>query len=205
MRRPLHLALLLVALLVTVAGVLVAVDLARPGTPAAAPTRSPSAHSRPDLPDRPDPRPMRIGRPTRVVVPAIGVDEQLTGLGLEPDGAMEMPAFGSAGWYAEGPRPGAPGGAVVVAHVRGPGGPDVFAGLATLRPGDRATVHGTRGEVTFVVRATETVAKKQLPYDRIWPETDEPLLRLITCGGTPGPEGFPANTVVYLKKISKKL
>ena len=214
MRRPLPLALFLVALLVTllvtVAGVLVAVDLARPGDPAAAPSTAPrstpsAAHAPHHGAERPTPRPVDIGRPTRVVVPAIGVDEPLTGLGLQPDGAMEMPAFGSAGWYDEGPRPGAPGGAVVVAHVRGPAGPDVFAGLDTLRPGDRATVHGTEGQVTFVVRAKQTVAKERLPYDRIWPGTDEPLLRLITCGGTPGPHGFPANTVVYLKKVSKKL
>ena len=90
---------------------------------------------------------------------------------------------------------------MVVAHVRGPAGPDVFAGLSTLESGDLATVHGTRGEVTFVVRSKQTVDKEHLPYDRIWPETDEPLLRLITCGGTPGPNGFPANTVVYLQRV----
>ena len=199
MRRLIHLSLLFVALLVAAAGVLVAVDVARSGAPATAPPPDgPSPVLR--LPER-EPRPVRIGRPTRVVVPAIGVDEQLTGLGLQADGAMEMPAFGSAGWYDEGPRPGAPGAAVVVAHVRGPDGPDVFAALTTLRPGDRATVHGTEGRATFVVRGKQTVAKDRLPYDRIWPETDAPLLRLITCGGTPGPDGFPANTVVYLQKV----
>ena len=54
----------------------------------------------------------------------------------------------------------------------------------------------------FVVVSSETVAKEQLPYDRIWPDTDKPLLRLITCGGTPDPNGggFPANTVVYLRR-----
>lgn len=196
-QRLIQLAVLFVALLIAAAGVLIAIDLARPGTPSTAP---PSDGPSPTLRlAEPEPRPVRIGRPTRVVVPAIGVDESLTGLGLAPDGAMEMPAFGAAGWYDEGPRPGAPGAAVVVAHVRGPAGPDVFAALATLRPGDRATVHGTRGRATFVVHALQTVDKERLPYDRIWPETDEPLLRLITCGGTPGPDGFPANTVVYLR------
>jgi hypothetical protein len=200
MRRLIHLSVLLVAALVAVAGVLVAVDSTRSSAPTTAPpTDGPSPTLR--LP-RPEPRPVHIGRPTRVVVPAIGVDEPLEGLGLQPDGAMEMPAFGDAGWYDEGPRPGAPGGAVVVAHVRGPAGPDVFAGLATLRPGDRATVHGTEGRATFVVRGKQTVAKERLPHDRIWPETDAPLLRLITCGGTPGPDGFPANTVVYLSKVA---
>ena len=199
MRRLIQLAVLAVAVLLAAAGVLIALQLpeaAPSGSPAAGPTTSASATASTAS------RPRRIGTPTRVVVPAIGVDESLTGLGLEPDGAMEMPAFGSAGWYDEGPRPGAAGAAVVVAHVRGPAGPDVFSDLATLREGDRVVVHGTRGRARFVVEAVETVAKEQLPYDRIWPDTDEPLLRLITCGGTPDPDGggFPANTVVYLRR-----
>jgi sortase (surface protein transpeptidase) len=90
----------------------------------------------------------------------------------------------------------------VVAHVRGPAGPDVFWDLATLRPGDRVIVRGRRGRARFVVVSLETVLKEQLPYDRIWPDTDESLLRLITCGGTPDPNGagFPANTIVYLRR-----
>ena len=43
----------------------------------------------------------------------------------------------------------------------------------------------------------EQVKKTELPYDRIWVESDRPLLRLITCAGTPGPNGFPENTIVY--------
>ncbi len=197
MRRLIQLAVLAVAVLLAAAGVLFALQLpdAEPSDdPAAAPTTSAATRLA-------EPKPRRIGTPTRVVVPAIGVDESLTGLGLEPDGAMEMPAFGSAGWYDEGPRPGAAGAAVVVAHVRGPAGPDVFWDLATLREGDRVVVHGTRGRARFIVEALETVGKEELPYDRIWPDTDEPLLRLITCGGTPDPNGggFPDNTIVYLR------
>ena len=117
MRRLIHLSVLLVALLVAAAGALVAIDTARTDAPTTAPpTDGPSPVLRlpRPAPER-EPRPVRIGRPTRVVVPTIGVDEQLTGLDLKSDGAMEMPDFGSAGWYDEGPRPGAAGGAVVVA------------------------------------------------------------------------------------------
>ncbi len=197
MRRLIQLAVLAVAVLIAAAGVLIALQLPHAGSsgrPLGDPTTS-ATHPT-------EPKPRRIGTPTRVVVPAIGADETLTGLGLQPDGAMEMPDFGSAGWYDEGPRPGAAGAAVVVAHVRGPGGPDVFWDLATLEAGDRVVVHGTRGRVRFVVESLETVAKQRLPYDRIWPDTDEPLLRLITCGGTPDPNGggFPANTIVYLRR-----
>jgi LPXTG-site transpeptidase (sortase) family protein len=201
MRRVIQLAVLAVAVLVAAAGALVAVQIAgrepvpaRPG--AALPTETPAEKARTRV-LRP------VGDPVRVVIPAIGVDEGLSGLGLEPGGAMEMPDFGDAGWYDEGPRPGDPGPAVVVAHVRGPAGPDVFRDLSTLRAGDRVVVRGTDGRARFVVESVETVAKEQLPYDRIWPDTDDRLLRLITCGGTPDPNGggFPANTIVYAHRV----
>jgi LPXTG-site transpeptidase (sortase) family protein len=139
------------------------------------------------------------GQPTRVEIPAIDVDENLKPVGLNPDGSMYIPGFGDAGWYKRGPRPGAAGPAVLVAHVHGPGGPDVFWRLKELEPGDRVTVHRTDGTSTFVVDGSERVAKEELPYDRIWPETDDAVLRLITCGGEFDKKigGYPDNTIVY--------
>ena len=139
------------------------------------------------------------GKPTRVEIPVIAVDEKLHGVGLNPDGSMEMPAFGDAAWYKPGPRPGGAGPAVLVAHVRGPGGADVFSRLHELQIGDEVTVHRTDGASTFVVDASEQVAKEDLPLDRIWIETEASALRLITCGGKYDPKigGFPDNTIVY--------
>lgn len=197
MRRTIQLGLFIAAVVIAAVGVILALptlnartaDPSAPGVAVAGPALDAGVSSPSALP---------VGRPVRVVIPAIGVDEALAPVGLEPNGAMTMPGYGSAAWYDEGPRPGEPGAAVVVAHVRGPAGPDVFWDLATLRPGDRVTVIGSRGSATFEVRKVETVPKDALPYDRIWPDTDERLLRLITCGGEPFPEGgFPDNTVVY--------
>jgi sortase (surface protein transpeptidase) len=141
----------------------------------------------------------RVGKPKRVVIPAIGVDEDLYGIGLKPDGAMETPDFGDAGWYDLGPRPGAPGPAVIVAHVHGPDGDDVFAELHELEPGDRVTVRDTSGSSTFVVDSVERAKKESLPYKRIWTDTKQAVLRLITCGGKPDPvtRMYPDNTIVY--------
>ncbi|EFQ82805.1 sortase family protein [Aeromicrobium marinum DSM 15272] len=162
----------------------------------AAPERPMPTFAAPSLP----PVPGEVGEPTRLRIPAIGVDESLSGVGLKADGAMQTPDFGAAGWYGLGPRPGAPGPAVVLAHVHGPDGPDVFFRLHELAPGDPVTVHRTDGVSTFVVESVEQVRKEQLPYDRIWGDTPEPLLRLITCGGTPTPgAGYPDNTIVYLR------
>ncbi len=152
-------------------------------------------------PERSEPTDRTVGSPRRVVIPAIGVEEKLHGVGLSDDGAMEMPGYGDAAWYDEGPRPGSDGPAVIVAHVRGPQGADVFRDLDELAAGDVITTVDTLGSTRFVVDRVEQVDKDALPYDRIWQASDEPLLRLITCAGTPGPNGFPDNTVVYAHAI----
>jgi LPXTG-site transpeptidase (sortase) family protein len=146
---------------------------------------------------------VNAGQPTRVEIPAIEVDEKLHGVGLNGDGSMEMPDFGDAAWYDPGPRPGAAGPAVLVAHVHGPAGDDVFARLHELEPGDEVTVSRTDGTSTFVVESSEQVAKEDLPVDRIWPETDDAVLRLVTCAGKfdPAIGGYPDNTIVYARLI----
>lgn len=165
---------------------------ARVADPTVSSTPAPAVISTP-------PAPRHVGRPTRVLIPAIGVNEHLYGVGLKSDGAMETPDFGDAGWYDRGPRPGAAGPAVVVAHVHGPAGDDVFADLHQLEPGDLITVRRTDGAATFVVVSVERAKKEALPYDRIWNDTDQPVLRLITCGGKPDPvtRMYPDNTIVY--------
>lgn len=164
-----------------------------------APTRPPTSTSA-----APGPAPKHVGNPVRLLIPAIGVDEALYGVGLKPDGAMQTPDFGDAGWYDRGPRPGARGPAVIVAHVHGPAGDDVFAGLARLQPGDRVTVRRTDGTSVFVVDSVEQSRKEALPTDRIWNDTNRAELRLITCGGTPDPATrmYPDNTVVYAHAVA---
>jgi sortase (surface protein transpeptidase) len=128
--------------------------------------------------------PSQLGAPTWVTIPAIGVDSRLVGVGLKPDGAMQTPDFGTAAWYDLGPKPGAPGPAVVLAHVDSKAnGPDVFYRLRELKPGDQVTVHYPDRTITFAVTAKEQTAKTQLPAAKIWNDAKTPVLRLITCGG----------------------
>lgn len=140
-------------------------------------------------------------QPTRVVIPDIGVAEPLRPVGLLPDGAMETPPYGKVGWYDEGPPPGAVGAAVIVAHVHGPQGDDVFARLHELRPDDRFTVETTVGSVEFQVDDLVQVAKENLPYERMWPDTDRRLVSLITCGGKRTASGYPLNTIVFAHAV----
>jgi hypothetical protein len=124
-------------------------------------------------------------RPVRLVVPDAGVDSRLVPLGLLPDGAMEVPADPAvAGWYSPGPSPGEPGPAVLAGHVDSKGGPGVFFHLDDLRRGDPITVEREDGaQYVFTVTVVEQHPKDALPTDRIWAPSNEPLLRLVTCGG----------------------
>jgi sortase (surface protein transpeptidase) len=126
----------------------------------------------------------RITEPTAIAVPAIGVQAEIVQVGLNADNSMQTPDFGLAGWYAEGPRPGERGPAVIVAHVDSRSGPDVFYRLRDLTPGDEIAVEQADGRsATFVVESMEQTDKDDLPVHRIWNDTDQPVLRLITCGG----------------------
>jgi len=140
------------------------------------------------------------GEPARVVIPAIGVDVALVELGLRADRAMEVPAFGLAGWYAKGPRPGHPGPAVLAGHVDSRAGPDVFFRLRELVAGDRVhVVYDSGDRVTFVVTRSERTPKEALPVASIWPLTTERLLALITCGGSfdRSVRSYRDNIIVY--------
>ena len=150
------------------------------------------------------PPPVHSGPPARVTIPAIGVDAPLVAVGLLPDGAMQTPDFGRAGWYDRGPQPGEPGPAVVVAHVDSKAkGPDVFKRLRELRAGDRVIVHYPDHDTTFAVTAKEQAAKTELPADRIWNGSATPVLRLITCGGAFDRRAgsYLDNVIVYADKL----
>jgi sortase (surface protein transpeptidase) len=147
----------------------------------------------------------RTARPVRVQIPSIGVDAKLIGVGLNQDGSMQVPDFGLAGWYNVGPRPGEPGPAVIVAHVDSYQGPDVFFRLRELTRGDEIRVRHRDGTSSrFVVRTSEQHLKEELPVNKIWNDTREPVLRLVTCGGDFDYEErhYRSNVIVYAARRS---
>jgi hypothetical protein len=81
--------------------------------------------------------------PTRVRIPAIGVDARLTGLSLESNGQLAAPPESDrnlAGWYRAGTSPGSIGTAIIAGHVDTHQGPAVFYGLGALRRGNTIEV-----------------------------------------------------------------
>lgn len=144
-------------------------------------------------------------RPVRITIDAIDVDAPLVSVGLRPDGAMQTPETGLAGWYDPGPRPGEVGAAVITAHVDSTAGPDVFHRLDALRPGDVATVTDAAGaHHRFRVTRTDRVPKERLPVEQIWDEPAHPGLRLITCGGAfdPATGHYRDNVVVWATGVT---
>jgi sortase (surface protein transpeptidase) len=124
--------------------------------------------------------------PVRIEIPAIGVSAAVIRLGLNRDGSMQVPAdFGLTGWFTGSPAPGETGPAVIAGHIDSRSGPAVFYRLRELRPGDGVAV--TRADGTTVHFAVDSVAqypKRAFPTEAVFGPAPEPLLRLITCGGT---------------------
>jgi hypothetical protein len=130
--------------------------------------------------------------PARLVISDLGVDATVTGVGVQEDGAMVIPAAPtSVGWYRYGSAPGDPEGNTVIAgHVATrEDGAGALAPLRGAKPGMRVTVttaDGTKHRYEVVGR--ERIVKKALPVDEIFAREGPPLLVLITCGGEYLPE-----------------
>ena len=125
------------------------------------------------------------GAPVRVRIPAIGVDAPLDGLGLNGDGTLQVPDYQRAGWYRDGPKPGAVGPAVIAAHVDSTTGPAVFYRLRAVHPGNTVAVDYADGTaVVFEVRSSDSYPKSHFPSELVYRATDTPQLRLITCDGS---------------------
>jgi Sortase domain len=150
-----------------------------PGTPP-----RPSGFEVGSLPERVT-APGTASKPVRLEIPAIGVSTSLLRLGLEPDGAMEVPGdFGRAGWFAEGPAPGQVGPSVIAGHVDSRTGPAVFYRLRDLRPGDPVLVERADGSrLRFLVERARGFPKTTFPTQDVFGPVPAAELRLITCGG----------------------
>jgi hypothetical protein len=145
------------------------------------------------------------GLPTGITIPSIKVKATVTDVGLSDDGAMQVPGVTEAGWYKLGPRPGAAGPAVIVGHVDSKKGPAVFYRLRDLKRDARIEVRDDKGDShLFKVERIERYPKDALPIEEIWQDTDQPLLRLITCTGSfdRSTGHYRDNLVVYASLVA---
>lgn len=125
--------------------------------------------------------------PTRLAIPAIGVNAPFTTLSLGSQGEINPPPGDDnnlVGWYLGGPAPGQAGPAIVAGHVDTKTGPAVFMLLYALKPGNTIDITREDGTVaTFKVDSVEEFSKAEFPDSRVYADTPTPQLRLITCGG----------------------
>jgi sortase (surface protein transpeptidase) len=126
-----------------------------------------------------------VAEPVRLRIPAVRIDTALQRLGRAADRSVEVPTdVGVAGWFADGPRPGQNGPAVILGHVDSRNGPGVFYPLAGLAPGSEILVDRADGSTAaFRVNGVATVPKTGFPTEQVYGPTLRSSLRLVTCGG----------------------
>ncbi|MFF1445830.1 class F sortase [Streptomyces sp. NPDC058295] len=126
-------------------------------------------------------------RPVRLLIPKIAVDAPFVDLAIGADGRLEPPPANDVnlvGWHAKGASPGEAGTAIIAGHVDTKTSPAVFAGLSELAKGDGFQVVRADGaKASFRVDSVETFDKADFPSERVYSDTSEAQVRLITCAG----------------------
>lgn len=139
--------------------------------------------------------------PVRLEIPDIGLTTELSQVGKNADGSLEVPADANiAGWYRLSPTPGEIGPSIITGHVDTYTGPAVFFYLKDLVPGQTITI--TRKDKTkahFRVDKVASFEQQAFPTKEVYGDIDYPGLRLITCGGVYDVLSghYSHNTVVY--------
>ena len=129
---------------------------------------------------------MQAPNPAVIRIPRLDVEAPIIPLGLQDDGSIEVPENpDEAGWWLGGPEPGETGPAVILGHVDSQEeGPAVFFYLRYMEAGDEIHIDRVDGStITYVVESTERHDKDEFPTEAVYGPTEDPTLRLVTCGG----------------------
>jgi LPXTG-site transpeptidase (sortase) family protein len=160
------------------------------GTPsdAARPTRAPHTDAAAAPPAARDTgKHLPRSRPVRLLIPKISVDAPFTDLAIGPTGQLQPPPAGDTnlvGWFAKGASPGEAGTSIIAGHVDTTTSAAVFVDLGELEKGDTFKVQRADGRTaTFVVDSAETFEKDRFPSRRVYADTPQAQVRLITCAG----------------------
>ncbi len=127
-----------------------------------------------------------VADPARISIPDLDIASNLLPVGLDADGALEVPGDpDQAGWRSdEGPKPGDPGPAIIVGQGDPREGRGVFADLPEIEVDDRIRIEREDGSrVTFRVDRVEQYPQDEFPTTEVYGSTPDPELRVVTSGG----------------------
>ncbi|MGW7468504.1 class F sortase [Streptomyces xantholiticus] len=148
--------------------------------------------------------------PTRLIIRSIAVNAPFTALSTGASGQLDAPPANDnnlVGWFREGVTPGEPGTAIVAGHLDTKAGPGVFVYLGSVRPGTLVdVVREDESVVTFAVDSVESFSKSDFPDARVYADTPDPQLRLITCGGEYDKKAkdYKENVVVFAHMVAAR-
>ena len=146
----------------------------------------------------------------RLVIPVIGVNAKVLGMGLTDDGKMAVPDnFTEVGWYKLGSAPGEAGTTVMGAHVDNGGRvAGVFKNLKNLKVGNVVYVSDAAGSVLqYKVTSRKIYDRKLTDTTAVFASSGASRLNLITCYGTwlPWENTYASRLVVSAELVSAKL
>lgn len=145
-------------------------------------------------------------QPVAISIPSVGVNASpIDGVGVEPNGELEVPSAKRVGWYEYGPSPGQVGSSVLAAHIASDGVDGAFRYLSDANVGDQVeVVFDDDSSQTYEIIEMAQYDKDELPFDRVFAREGEPVITLITCGGTfqPSVGSYEDNIVAYAIPLS---
>lgn len=145
--------------------------------------------------------------PVHLVVADVGIDMDVTDVGLLPDGTLQIPDSASiAGWYRAMAAPGEDDGiALFAAHVDDPRGLGPFGSLRNIKEGAEVDVALEDGAtVTYQVSAVEETSKDTVDFERILDGSLGHHLVMVTCGGEFdwNTRHYENNVIVWAERVN---
>lgn len=152
-----------------------------------------------------DPTPAKVdyGLPVRLKIPKINVDSAIEYVGINSDGAMDVPKNPEdVAWFQLGSRPGEKGSAVMAGHYGTwkNGAASVFDNLHKLSKGDKIYVEDDKGvTISFEVRKSKRYDPNAEAKEVFTSDDDKSHLNLVTCEGVwdDVSKSYPVRLVIF--------
>ena len=128
--------------------------------------------------------PIPTSPPATILISSLDVHRPVEPVGVNRKGEMYQPQnLWNAGWYKNGPVPGAPGDAVIEGHAGYPDAPLLFARLRDLRQGDKIVVVLADGSRRLFLVDSMAIWRAGTGPPGLGEPYGPPRLTLITCTG----------------------